>query len=81
MTVQHGTPVPPSRQLAAILRKQIKSGELRPNDKLPSYLDLAGEFKISAETAAKAVRLLRDEGLVVIVPSYGAFVAEDAGHK
>ena len=74
MTVQHGGPVPPSRQIAAIIREQIESGQLRPDEKLPSYLSLASEYKVSAETAAKAVRILRDEGLVVIVPSYGAFV-------
>jgi DNA-binding GntR family transcriptional regulator len=76
MTVQHGTPVPPSRQIAAILRGKIESGELQPNEKIPSFIALANEYKVSAETAAKAVRLLRDEGLIVIVPSYGAFVAE-----
>jgi GntR family transcriptional regulator len=75
VTVQRGGPVPPSRQIAAILREQIETGELQPDDKLLSYMDLAAEYGVSAETAAKAVRLLRDEGLVVIVPSYGAFVA------
>jgi GntR family transcriptional regulator len=77
VAVQHGGPVPPSRQIAAILREKIESGELAPDEKLPSYLTLAHEYGVSAETAAKAVRLLRSEGLVVIVPSYGAFVAED----
>jgi GntR family transcriptional regulator len=77
--VQHGGPVPPSRQIAALLRAQIKSGKLRPDDKLPSYLALADEYKVSPETAAKAVRLLRDEGLVIIVPSYGAFVRNPDG--
>jgi DNA-binding transcriptional regulator YhcF (GntR family) len=43
-----------------------------PPSPAPLFLALAGEYGVSAETAAKAVRLLRDEGLVVIVPSYGA---------
>lgn len=72
--MQHGGPVPPSQQIAAIIRGQIESGQLQPDDKIPSYVDLAATYGVSAETAAKAVRRLRDEGLVVIVPSYGAFV-------
>jgi GntR family transcriptional regulator len=79
VTVQHGAPVPPSRQLAAILREQITSGQLVPDQKLPPYIDLAREYKVSTETAAKAVRMLRDEGLVVIVANYGTFVAPASG--
>jgi GntR family transcriptional regulator len=81
MPVQRGTPVPPSRQIAAILREKIASGELAPESRLPSRLDLAHEHSVSQETVAKAIRILRDEGLVFTVPGYGTFVAEDAGHK
>lgn len=76
MAVQHGAPVPPSRQIAAILRERITSGEYQPDTRIPSRISLANEFGVSPETAAKAVRILRDEGLVVVVPSYGAFVAK-----
>jgi DNA-binding GntR family transcriptional regulator len=75
MPVQRGTPVPPSRQIAAILREQITSGQLAPDARLPSRLQLAAEHGVSQETAAKAINILRDEGLVVVVASYGAFVA------
>jgi GntR family transcriptional regulator len=75
MPVQRGTPVPPSRQIANLLREQIASGELPPDSKLPSRLQLAAEHGVSQDTAAKAVRILRDEGLVVVVPGYGVFVS------
>lgn len=75
MPVQRGTPVPPSRQIAASIRDQITSGQLPPDTRLPSQLELAAEYGVSRETAAKAVRILRDEGLVQVVPGYGVFVA------
>ena len=37
-------------------------------------IQLAGEYGVSPETAAKAVRILRDEGLVFTVSGYGTFV-------
>ena len=75
MPVQRGTPVPPSRQIAQLLREQIESGQLPPQSQLPSRLQLASEHGVSQETAAKAIRILRDEGLVQVVPGYGVFVA------
>jgi GntR family transcriptional regulator len=74
MPVQRGTPVPPSRQIAASLREKIASGVLPADTQLPSQLALAAEYDVSRETAAKAVRILRDEGLVQVVPGYGTFV-------
>lgn len=76
MTVQRGTPVPPSRQIAAFLRAKIESGEYPPESKIPSRIDLAHQYEVSPETAAKAVRILRDEGLVQVVPGYGTFVVK-----
>jgi DNA-binding GntR family transcriptional regulator len=72
MQVQHGAPVPPSRRIAAVLRQRIESGEYPPDSRIPSRVTLASEFGVSPETAAKAIRILRDEGLVLVVPSYGA---------
>jgi DNA-binding GntR family transcriptional regulator len=36
------------------------------------------EFEVARETARKAVRVLRDEGLVLIVQGRGAFVTPPA---
>jgi GntR family transcriptional regulator len=77
MPVQRGTPVPPSRQIAADLRDMIASGELPPESQIPSRLQLAGQYAVSQETVAKAIRILRDEGLVFTVPGYGTFVRAD----
>ncbi len=53
------------RDLADLLRDQITSGRLRPGDPLPGERRLAAEHGISINTAARAVRELRVEGLVV----------------
>jgi DNA-binding GntR family transcriptional regulator len=74
--IVRGTPVPPWRQLAAILRGQIESGELAPGQQLPSALTLSGEYQVSVPTVRKAIGSLKDEGLVVGVAGYGTFVAE-----
>src|SRR5690349_9764466 len=76
VTIDHlgGTPV--YVQLAAILRSQIKSGDLAPDRPLPSYMTLMQEHGVARGTAAKAVRVLVDEGLVRIVPGRGAYVVK-----
>jgi GntR family transcriptional regulator len=70
-----GTPTPPYLQLVAILRGQIKSGELAPGQQLPSALTLASDYQVSAPTVKKALGVLKDEGLIVGVAGYGTFVA------
>jgi GntR family transcriptional regulator len=74
--ITRGTPVPPYRQLAAILRGKIESGELAPGQQLPSVITLAADYQIAVPTVRKAIGLLKDEGLVTGVAGYGTFVAE-----
>jgi DNA-binding GntR family transcriptional regulator len=75
VTVRHDTDVPPSQQLAAILREQIRSGKLPRGSRLPSIVRLADEHDISTSTVQKAMRILRAEGLIKTVRAYGTFVA------
>jgi DNA-binding GntR family transcriptional regulator len=74
--ITRGTPVPPYRQLAAIIRGQITSGELAPGQQLPSVVSLAESYEIAVPTVRKAITLLKAEGLVTGVAGYGTFVAE-----
>jgi GntR family transcriptional regulator len=76
VTIDHLSGTPVYLQLAAILRAAIKSGELEPDRPLPSYMTLMQEHGVARGTAAKAVRVLVDEGLVQIVPGRGAYVIE-----
>ncbi|HUZ35882.1 MAG TPA: winged helix-turn-helix domain-containing protein [Streptosporangiaceae bacterium] len=74
--VTRGTPKPPSRQLADLLRAKIESGELAPGTPIPSIVALATEHQVATNTVQKALRILKDEGLITSVPGYGTFVAE-----
>lgn len=76
MTVDHDSNVPPYRQVAAILRARIESGELAPRQRLPSIAGLVQEYGIARTTAAKALRVLVDEGRAEVVPGWGTYVTE-----
>jgi DNA-binding GntR family transcriptional regulator len=65
---------PPSRQLAAILRRQIESGQI--DGRLPGEKHLQQEYGLALATVRKAIKILRDEGLVRTVPGWGTFVAK-----
>lgn len=51
-------------QVAAELRLAIARGEAKPGDRLPPAKDLAAELGVNANTVLRALRLLRDEGLL-----------------
>jgi GntR family transcriptional regulator len=74
VTIDHLSGTPVYMQLAALLRSSIDRGELEPDRPLPSYTTLMQEHEIARGTAAKAVQILVDEGLVKIVPGRGAYV-------
>jgi DNA-binding GntR family transcriptional regulator len=76
VTIDHLSGTPVYVQLAGILRAQIEAGEIEPDRPLPSYTTLMQEHGIARGTAAKAVQVLVDEGLVRIVPGRGAYVVE-----
>jgi len=70
--------VPLSRQIAAILREQILSGQIAPHRALPSRKTICEEYGVASATADKAVRILKAEGLVKTVFGLGHFsVGED----
>lgn len=73
--IKRDGPVAPWRQIAAIYRSRIESGELRPGDRLPSIRTISQEYEVATTTAQKVIEKLREEGLIVTSPM-GAFVAE-----
>lgn len=70
------SPVPLYVQLKSILWSQIRSGQLRPHDKLPSERELCRRFGISRMTVRHAVDSLVRGSLVYTRPGKGVFVAE-----
>lgn len=65
---------PPYHQLAAILRRQIAGGDLRPGDRLPSEVQLCERYEVSPMTVRRAINILLDEGLVTASRGRGTFV-------
>ncbi|MBB4935288.1 DNA-binding GntR family transcriptional regulator [Lipingzhangella halophila] len=79
--LKHESATPLYVQLADIVAAKIKSGELQPDRPIPAETRLAEEYGIARLTARRAVRELRDRGLVVTVPGKGTFVAEPDGSE
>jgi GntR family transcriptional regulator len=51
-------------QVAAQIRRAIADGEARPGERLPPAKDLAAVMGVNANTVLRALRSLRDEGLL-----------------
>ncbi|MYT89982.1 GntR family transcriptional regulator [Streptomyces sp. SID8359] len=65
-------------RIADDLRQQIRDGELRPGQLLPTQSQLMQTYKASSLTVQKAIRLLRNEGWVIARQGRGTFVTRSA---
>jgi DNA-binding GntR family transcriptional regulator len=63
-------------QIADDIAGQIERGELQPGARLPSEADLAEHYGAARMTTSRAVRELRDRGLVRTVIGKGTYVRE-----
>src|SRR5208282_5536226 len=57
-------PLPLYDQVCAEIRRAIADGEIGPGERLPPARDLAAVLNVNSNTVLRALRLLRDEGLV-----------------
>jgi DNA-binding GntR family transcriptional regulator len=68
----------PFEQIAEWIAARIRSGDLQPGMPIPSETSLAQEFPgVARTTIRRAIRRLRDQGLVETVPRRGTYVLED----
>jgi GntR family transcriptional regulator len=74
VTIERGDIEPVYRQLAAILRARIDSGEIPPRRAIPSKRTLMQEYGVALGTVNKALALLREDGYLVSVQGLGTFV-------
>ncbi|WP_330339142.1 winged helix-turn-helix domain-containing protein [Streptomyces sp. NBC_00557] len=55
------------QEIADALRRRIRTGELRPGERLPTQAELAGEFGVERGAVRQALRALQEEGLLADV--------------
>jgi DNA-binding GntR family transcriptional regulator len=74
MTIDPASFEPVYRQLARILREQIRAGELGAGAALPSEASLSQRFEVGRDAVRDALAALRGEGLVITTRGIGTFV-------
>jgi DNA-binding GntR family transcriptional regulator len=74
MALQQDDPRPAYLQIAEDLRRAIQRGDMKPGSQLPSTTELIEDYGVARMTVRNALRLLRDEGLVVARQGKGVFV-------
>jgi GntR family transcriptional regulator len=65
-------------QVAAQIRRAIADGEARPGERVPPARHLAGVMGVNTNTVLRALRILRDEGLLELRPGRGSRVSGTA---
>jgi GntR family transcriptional regulator len=66
--------VPPYEQVAKALRDEIAEGTLA--GQLPSIHTISQHHQVSHRTAARALSILKGEGMILSVPGKGHFVRD-----
>ncbi|MFC3741166.1 winged helix-turn-helix domain-containing protein [Paractinoplanes deccanensis] len=65
---------PTSQQIANVLRAAILTRRFAPGERLPTQTDLAERYGVARETVKTALRILRDDRLIVTRQGSGAYV-------
>lgn len=62
------------------LRAQMRSGEIKPGEKLPSENQLSAQYDVSRQTVRKALQILQNEGYIYAEHGRGTFCSEMMRH-
>ena len=75
--MEYNTGLPIYLQVIHELKKRMVKGELAPGAKMPSSRDLAVEFRVNQNTAARIYREMESEGYCYTKRGIGTFVSEE----
>lgn len=81
LSIDPTSPVALHEQVAAAIRRAIADGEAAPGERLPPARDLAAVLEVNANTVLRALRILRDEGLLEFRRGRGVTVAGSARQR
>jgi GntR family transcriptional regulator len=73
--LDRGDPTDLYEQVAGEIRRAIAEGEAKPGERLPPAKDLAAVLGVNTNTVLRALRVLRDEGLLEFRRGRGITVA------
>ncbi len=63
-------------QIVEQVKQQVISGELKPEDQLPTVRALALELRVNFNTVARAYRLLDDAGIISTQQGRGTYILD-----
>jgi GntR family transcriptional regulator len=78
LVIDPASPMALHEQVAAAIRRAIADGEAKPGQRLPPARDLAAVLSVNTNTVLRALRTLRDEGLLEFRRGRGVTVTESA---
>ena len=73
--IDRGDPTLLHDQVAAQIRRAIADGEAKPGERLPPARDLAAVMGVNTNAVLRAMRVLRDEGLLEFRRGHGIRVS------
>lgn len=76
LQLDRNNPISLYEQLKNLIKEQIKNGELKPNQQIPSERELCERYGISRITVRQAISLAIQEGLLFRTHGKGTFVAQ-----
>jgi GntR family transcriptional regulator len=74
-SIDRSDPTPLHDQVAAQIRRAIADGEASPGERLPPARDLAAVMGVNTNTVLRAMRVLREEGLLEFRRGHGIRVS------
>jgi GntR family transcriptional regulator len=68
-------------QLMSRIKHAIATGELKPDDQLPTVRQLAADLRVNFNTIARAYRQLDEEGIISTQHGRGTYILEPGSER